>query len=344
MLQSVLGGFSPDIAVDFGSANTLVYAKGRGIVANEPTFVAVHEAGPHGGKIAAMGSKAKELCGKTSEKIKTASPLREGVIHDFELAHSLLKYCVDKTPKRRPLIKSKVIVAIAPEATPVEERALIEAAQIATHGEIYLIQEPIAAALGAGLPVTEAMGSMICDLGAATTTVSVLSLGGIVRSESIKTAGNAFDRKIIEYVRKAHQAIIGDQTAEDLKIRIGAALASKKNPTLTVQGRDIKSGLPANISLSQSEIVSALADSLSEIARLVSRVLERTPPEMASDVVDRGIYLVGGSSKLRDIDLFLQGRVKVPIALVEDPHDAGITGAGAVLEQWDALQHLLARG
>ena len=347
MLQLIFGGISPDIALNFGTANTLVYAKNRGVILSEPSYIAIHDQGKETGKVAGVGAKARELSGRTSARIKSSSPLRSGVIHNFEHAQVFLKYIFDKVQKKSHFMRSKVVIAIPAGVTPVEERALVEAATASGAGDIYLIEESIVSALGAGLPVMEACGSMIVDLGAGTSTVSVLSLGGIVRSEITQTAGNSLDRKIIEYVRRIRRAIIGEHTAEEVKIAVGAAaptnLSSGVGPTLEVQGRDLTTGLPTSLTLSEQEILPVLSEPLTEICRLIQRVLEKTPPEMSADIAERGLVLVGGGSLLKNIDLWISECIGIPVSLVEDPLTTAVVGSGKILEEWSEYSRLLSR-
>ena len=341
MLELIFSGASSDFAVDLGTANTLVYLKTKGIVVNEPSFVAVHDKGKDAGRVAAVGHRAKELVGRSSEKIRSETPVRGGTIHDFDQAQTLLRYVFSKLPSRSSLLKSRALFGVPSGTTEVERRAIVEAARMSGVGTIFLVEDSVLGAIGAGLPATEACGSMIVDIGAGRTTASVVSLGGVVRSESTKTAGNSLDRAIIEYLRRTRRAIVGEHTAEEIKRNLGAAKASGRSATLTVQGRDRDSGMPTSIELTEAEITEAIRPPLIEICRLIEHVLERTPPEIASDVVDRGLVLIGGGSLLWNVDLFIGEMTGVPVTLVEDPLTVTISGGGKVLEEWDRFKHIV---
>ncbi len=343
MFQRLFGGISPQLAIDLGTANTLVYVPGKGIVANEPSFVAIHESGIDAGQVAAIGARAKELAGRTSDKIKSSSPLLNGLIHDFEHTQALLKFVLGKVPNRNSFIKSKAVIGLPAEATAVERRALIEAASLSGVGELYLVHESLVAALGAGLPVMEPCGSMIIDIGAGSTTASIISLGDIIHSETIQTAGSSLDRKIIEYVRRERHAVIGEQMAEQVKKEIGAARSTGERRKAEVQGRNLETCLPQNLTLTEDEIIKAIADPIESICLLIERMLEKTPPEIASDIVDRGMTLVGGGSLLRNFDLLISDRTTIPVNLVEDPMTTGVVGTGKILEKWDEFSSLATR-
>jgi rod shape-determining protein MreB len=343
MLPSLLSSLTNGIAVDLGTAKTVLYVKGRGIVANEPSFVAVEENGTGAGRVAAIGKQAKELRGRTAQNIQSVNPLRGGSVQDFELAGALLTHVVHKNPSRSRLLKSRTLIGVGSSATALERKAIIEAAQFAGSGEVYLIDESLAAAIGAGLPLHKACGSMIVDIGAGTTDVTVLSLNGIVCSESIESAGARFDEKIAEYVRKVHHVAIGEQTAEEIKLAIGAALPGSENPTYAVRGRHNSTGLPACINLSQTEVVKALSEPLEEIVEVIKRVLDKTPPEIAADIMDRGMTLVGAGALLSRLDAFISSRTSLTARLVEEASTAVARGAGRVLENWADYEELLVR-
>ena len=295
MFDALLGVFSNDLAIDLGTANTLIYVKGKGIVSNEPSVVAVQANGRNGRKIVAIGSEAKQMCGRTPVGITAVRPMKDGVIADFEITEEMLRYFIQKAHNRRSLVRPRVIVCVPFGITEVEKRAVRESTESAGAREVYLVEEPMAAAIGAGLPITEPCGSMIVDIGGGTTEVAVISLKGIVYSESIRVGGDKMDEAIMNYVRRSYNLAIGDRTAEQIKISLGAALPTGEDRRIEITGRDLVGGLPKTIEISEDEVREALAEPLKQIVEVVRLVLERTPAELASDIVDRGITLAGAT-------------------------------------------------
>lgn len=343
MWHSLLSAFSPEFAFDLGTTNTILYLKGKGIVASEPSFVAV-KGFEENREVTAVGKKAKELRGRTSRAITSLSPLQGGAIHDFELATDLLKHFVEMVPRHHRLIKSRAVVSVPSGATAVERRALSEAAELACSGDIYLVDKVMAAALGAGLNVAAAKGSMVVNIGGGTTDAGVIALGEVLFSLSSKTAGNEFDRCIIEYLKRTRHMMIGSETAEEIKLAIGSAQPTASNPSLTIQGQDMKTALPISISISQEEVAKALAPALNEVVQSIRMVLDRVPPEVSGDVFENGFVLTGGGALLGGVDTYLSERIGLPVSLVEEPLTTVVRGSGMILEEWKKYSHLLSRG
>ncbi|MCB0325500.1 MAG: rod shape-determining protein [Bdellovibrionales bacterium] len=342
MLDSLLGIFSSDLAIDLGTANTLVYVKGKGIVANEPSVVAVQN-GRDFRKIVAVGSEAKHMCGRTPMGITAVRPLKDGVIADFEMTEEMLRFFIEKVHNRRALVRPRVIICVPFGITEVEKRAVRESAESAGAREVYLVVEPMAAAIGAGLPITEACGSMIVDIGGGTTEVAVISLKGIVHSQSVRIGGDKMDEAIVNYVKRSYNLAIGERTAEQLKISLGTALPTGENHTVEVTGRDLVGGLPKTVEISEEEIREALSEPVKQIVEVVRQVLERTPAELASDIVDRGITLAGGGALLRNLDKMVQKMTGLPVVLAEDPLTAVVVGSGKILDNLDELKDVTIR-
>lgn len=343
MFETIFRTLSPEFAFDLGTTNTILYLKGRGIVASEPSYVAV-KGQDRDREVTAVGKRAKELRGRTSRAIQSLSPLQGGAIQDFELATDLLRHFVEMVPRMKRVMKSRAIVSVPSAATAVERRALSEAVELACAGDIYLVDKTMAAALGAGLPVTAARGSMVVNIGGGTTDVGIIALGEVLYSLSIKTAGGEFDRGIIDYLRRNHHFLIGPESAEQVKIEVGAARKTDDNPSIELQGQDMKTSLPVSRTISREEIVKAVAPALNEIVQAIRLVLDHVPPEVSGDILENGLVLTGGGALLRDIDLYLQDRVDLPVAMVEDPLTAVVRGSGRILEEWDTYSHLLSRG
>ena len=320
------------MAIDLGTANCLVYAKGRGIVVNEPSVVAVHR-GPRGvEKILAVGMEAKEMLGKTPASIEAIRPLKDGVIADFKITEAMLRYFMAKANRKRTLTKPRVIIDVHYGITEVEKRAVRESAQSAGAREVYLIEEPMAAAIGAGLPITEASGNMIVDIGGGSTEAAVISLGGVVVHKSARVAGNKIDEAIQNYLKKKHNLIIGDTTAEDIKLKIGSAMPLAKEEKLEISGRDLVFGLPRTITITSGEVTEAIKPILLQIIGAVKAVLEDTPPELAADIIDKGIVMSGGSSILRNFDKLMTKETGVPAHTADEPLLCVVRGTGLVLE------------
>ncbi len=346
MFRKMFGMMSCDMAIDLGTANTLVYVRGQGIVLNEPSVVAMKTS--NSGSIPfAFGNEAKMMLGRTPAKIDAIRPLKDGVIADFASAEEMIKHFIHKVHSRHNLIKPRplIIICVPSGSTPVERRAIQEAAENAGAREVYLIEEPMAAAIGAGLPVTEPTGSMIVDIGGGTTEVAVLSLGGIVYARSVRVGGDKMDEAIISYIRRYSNLLIGESTAEKIKKEIGAACApeSGEGRLVEIKGRDLMNGVPKEIILSEYQIAEALVEPVGQIIEAVKVALECTPPELSSDIVDKGIVLSGGGGLLRNLDLVLSNATSLPVFVANEPLNCVALGSGKVLESPDQLRHVLFR-
>jgi rod shape-determining protein MreB len=342
MLSKILRAFSSDMAIDLGTANTLVYVKDKGIELNEPSVVALVK--KNGGYVPyAFGHEAKMMLGRTPEEILAIRPLKDGVIADFKGAEEMIKHFIRTVHNRRSFTGPLIIVCVPSGSTPVERRAIQEAAESAGAREVFLIEEPMAAAIGAGLPVTEPTGSMIVDIGGGTTEVAVLSLGGIVYARSVRVGGDKMDEAIISYVRRNHNLLIGDTSAEKIKKRIGSACPpdNKVGEVMEIKGRDLIEGVPKEIILSEYQISESLIEPVSQIIEAVKIALECTPPELSSDIVDKGIVLTGGGALLRNLDLVIRDATKLPVYVADDALSCVAKGCGAVLEQIDRFKHVL---
>ncbi len=343
LFRKIQDYFSHDIAIDLGTANTLVFAKGRGIILNEPSVVAVQKNyRGNQSRVLAVGKEAKEMLGRTPGSITAVRPIKDGVIADFEVTQSMLKYFIKKSTgnNRGIIIPPRIIICVPYGITQVEKKAVKESAHSAGAREVYLIEEPMAAAIGAGLPITEPCGNMVVDIGGGTTGVAVISLGGIVYCKSIKVAGDKFDEAIVNYVRRQFNLLIGERTAENIKIAMGNAFPFEKERTMEVKGRDLVAGAPKTIEITSSQIHDALMDPLSEVVDAVKTALEKTPPELASDIVDNGIVLTGGGALLSNLDVLLRERTGLPVSISEDPLTCVVMGSGKVLEEIDLLKQL----
>ncbi len=331
------GLFSNDLAIDLGTANTLVYVKGQGIVINEPSVVAINKniSGPK--RILAVGKEAKEMLGRTPGDIVAIRPLKDGVIADFEITAAMIRYFVEKAHNRRTMVKPRVIVCVPYGITNVEKRAVKEAAESAGVREVFLIEEPMAAAIGAGLPVTEPSGSMIVDIGGGTTEVAVISLAGIVYSKSVRVAGDKMDEAIINYIKRKYNLLIGERTAEEIKIAIGNAYPSDVVETMHVKGRDMVAGIPKTIQVTSEEIREAIAEPVNIIVEAVRVALEQTPPELAADIVDKGIVLAGGGALIKNLDVLLREETGLPIMIADNPLTSVVVGSGKALDQIHVL-------
>lgn len=333
-----------DIAIDLGTANTLVYAKGRGVILDEPSVVAVQKNfRGMSNRVLAVGKEAKEMLGRTPGTIVAIRPIKDGVIADFEVTQSMLKYFISKSMgHRKGFIRPRIIICVPYGITQVEKRAVKESAVSAGAREVHLVEEPMAAAIGAGLPITEATGNMVVDMGGGTTGVAVISLGGIVYCKSIKVAGDKFDEAIVSYVRRQFNLLIGERTAENIKTQIGNAYPFDEEKTLEIKGRDLVAGAPKVIEITSSQVNDALMDSMSEVVDAVRTALEKTPPELASDIVDNGIVLTGGGALLHNFDVFLRERTGLPVSIAEDPLTCVVLGSGKVLDEFDLLKKISA--
>lgn len=333
---------SSDMAIDLGTANTLVYVKDKGVVLNEPSVVALIKEGgtfhPY-----AFGHEAKMMLGRTPAEIVATRPLKDGVIADFKGAEEMIKHFIHTVHKRRSFTGPLIIVCVPSGSTPVERRAIQEAAESAGAREVFLIEEPMAAAIGAGLPVTEPTGSMIVDIGGGTTEVGVLSLGGIVYARSVRVGGDKMDEAIISYVRRHHNLLIGESSAEKIKQEIGSACppANKKGKTIEIKGRDLINGIPKEITLTEYQIAESLIEPVSQIIEAIKTALECTPPELSSDIVDKGIVMTGGGSLLHNLDYVIREATKLPVFVAEDPLTCVARGTGLALEERNKLRHVL---
>lgn len=327
-----------DMAVDLGTATTLVHVKGRGIVLVEPSVVAIDK---NGGKILAVGSEAKRMLGRTPGNIVAIRPLRDGVIADFDVTEAMLRYFIQRVHKRRFAVKPRVVVCVPSGVTEVEKRAVFEATLQAGARAAYLIEEPMAAAIGAGLPIQEPTGNMVVDIGGGTTEVAVISLGGIVTSQSIRVGGDEMDEAIVAHVKKEYNVMIGERTAEEIKIEIGSAYPLAEEEDAEVRGRDLLTGLPKNIILSSEEIRTAIEEPLMAIIAAIKATLEQTPPELSSDIMDRGIVLTGGGSLLKGLDELLRQETGMPVHVTEDAMTCVVVGSGKALEEIDVLKKVL---
>ena len=342
MFSKLLSWLSTDLAIDLGTANTLVYAKGQGIVLNEPSVVAMVN---HNGQMVpyAFGNEAKLMLGRTPAKIEAIRPLKDGVIADFRSAEEMIKHFIHKVHGRRSFTGPMIIICVPSGSTPVERRAIQESAEGAGAREVFLIEEPMAAAIGAGLPVTEPTGSMIVDIGGGTTEVSVLSLGGIVYARSVRVGGDRMDEAIISYIRRHHNLLIGESTAELIKKTIGAAAApaNGEGKTIEIKGRDLMHGVPRELTLSEAQIAEALVEPVMQIVKAVKVALESTPPELSSDIVDKGIVLSGGGALLNALDYVLSEATGLPVFIADEPLNCVALGCGKVLEEPLMLKHVL---
>jgi len=340
MINLLFRIFSTDLAIDLGTANTLVYVKGKGIVANEPSMVAVYRDNRGNQRILAVGEEAKEMLGRTPGNITPIRPLREGVIADFEAAEQMIRYFIIKAHNRKALVRPRVVVCVPSGITPVERRAVKESAESAGAREVYLVEEPMAAALGADLPIMEPSGSMIVDIGGGTTEVAVISLAGIVVSQSVRVGGDKMDEAIAQYVRRKYNLFIGERTAEKIKLSLGNAYPVDEEKTMEIKGRDLLSGIPKTYEISSSEVREALSDPLQQIIDVIKTTLEKTPPELASDIVDKGIILTGGGALLKNIDVLIRNAVNLPIVIVDDPLTTVVMGSGKLLDDMRLLKEV----
>ncbi|MCH8213605.1 MAG: rod shape-determining protein [Proteobacteria bacterium] len=342
MFSRLFGFLSADMAIDLGTANTLVYVKGRGIVLNEPSVVATVEV--KGKKqILAVGNEAKQMLGRTPGNIQAIRPLREGVIADFEVAEEMIKHFIRKVHNRRSFASPMIVVCVPSGSTAVERRAIQESAESAGARRVYLIEEPMAAAIGAGLPVTEPTGSMVVDIGGGTTEVAVLALGGIVYSRSVRVGGDKMDEAIIAYIRRNHNLLVGESSAERIKEEIGSACPPEDGdgPTMEIKGRDLMQGVPRELTISQRQVAESLAEPVGAIIETVKVALEHTAPELAADIVDKGIVLTGGGALLGNMDYVLRHATGLPVSLADDPLSCVVLGTGRALEEMKRLKNVL---
>jgi rod shape-determining protein MreB len=342
LFDSVLGIFSTDLAIDLGTANTLVYVKGSGIVLNEPSVVAVHTDNRMKNRILAVGSEAKNMLGRTPGNIVAIRPLRDGVIADFEVTEAMLRHFIQKVHNRRTFIRPRIIIAVPSGITQVEKRAVRESAESAGAREVFLVEEPMAAAIGADLPITEPTCNMVVDIGGGTTEVAVISLAGIVYSRSIRIAGDKMDAAIIQYIKRKYNLLIGERTAEFIKTTIGNAYPDPQNlETIEVKGRDLVSGIPKILSIDSEEIRVSISEQIDALVEIIKMALEQTPPELAADIVDRGIVLAGGGALLKNLDKLLKEETGLPITVTEDPLSTVVIGSGKILDNIEILKQVI---
>jgi rod shape-determining protein MreB len=335
--NTVLGWFSNDLAIDLGTANTLVYVKGKGIVINEPSVVAIEK---KTGQVIAVGGDAKKMLGRTPGNIVAIRPMKDGVIADFEIAEKMLRHFITRAHNRNTFVRPRIIICVPSKITQVEQRAVKDSAELAGAREVYLIEEPIAAAIGAGLPIAEPSGNMVVDIGGGTTDVAVISLAGIVYSESVKVAGDKMDDFIMSYIKRKYNLLIGDHMAELIKFEVGSAYPQDDRKTFMIKGRDLISGIPRTLVIDDAEIREALAEPIGAIVNAIKIALENTPPELAGDIIDRGIVLTGGGSLLRGMDVRLREETNLPIITVDNPLTTVVLGTGKALDQIDLLQRV----
>nr|WP_312647030.1 MULTISPECIES: rod shape-determining protein [Nitrospira] len=337
MFNYCISHFSQDMAIDLGTSSTLIYIKGKGIVLNEPSVVTVET---NSKKLLAVGEEAKRMIGRTPGNLTAIRPMREGVIADFDMTEHMLRHFIQKVHRGGTLLRPRIIIGVPSRITQVEQRAVKESAELAGAREVYLIEEPVAAAIGAGLPITEPSGNMVVDIGGGTTDIAVISLGGIVYSESVRIAGDQLDGAITSYLKREYSLLIGEHMAERIKMEIGSAYPLPEKKQMAVKGRDVVSGIPRTILVDDNEIREALQDCLTTIIRAIRLALENTPPELAGDIIDRGIVLTGGGSMLQGLDNRLREETSLPIVTVDDPLTSVVLGVGKTLEEFSLLRKI----
>ncbi|MDX9721021.1 MAG: rod shape-determining protein [Myxococcota bacterium] len=338
--DKLLGLFSNDLAIDLGTANTLIYAKGKGIVLCEPSVVAVQKDARGGKRVLAVGREAKDMLGRTPGTVQAIRPMKDGVIADFDITEAMLRHFITRAHNRKTLVHPRIIVCVPFGITEVEKRAVRESAESAGAREVYLIEEPMAAAIGAGLPITQPSGNMIVDIGGGTTEVAVISLAGIVYSNSVRVGGDKMDDAIVQHMKRKYNLLIGERTAEQIKCEIGMAYPAEQVLTMDVKGRDLVAGLPKTIDINSDEIRDALQEPINAIVQGVRNALERTPPELSADIVDKGIVLAGGGALLRNLDILLREETGLPVMLAEDPLTAVVLGSGRALDSLKLLREV----
>ncbi len=340
MFNKLLGIFSDDLAIDLGTANTLVFAKGKGIVCCEPSVVAVQKNVRGGKKVKAVGRVAKEMLGRTPGSIVAIRPMKDGVIADFEITEAMLRYFIGRAHNRRKLYAPRVIICVPYGITEVEKRAVRESAHQAGARDVYLIEEPMAAAIGAGMPIAEPSGNMIVDVGGGTTEVAVISLSGIVYSQSARVGGDKMDEAIVQHMKRKYNLLVGERTAEMIKCTIGTAYPTEEVMTMDVKGRDLVAGLPKTLEVNSDEIRDALQEPINAIVEAVRIALERTPPELSADIVDKGIVLAGGGALLKNLDILLREETGLPVLIADDPMSSVVLGSGQTLDEMELLEEV----
>ncbi|MBW2625626.1 MAG: rod shape-determining protein [Deltaproteobacteria bacterium] len=341
ILNPIFGWLSNDLAIDLGTANTLVYVRGNGIVLDEPSVVAVRRNGRGGNKVLAVGQEAKMMLGRTPGHIEAIRPMKDGVIADFEVAEAMLRYFIKKANNRRTLIRPRVIVCVPSGITQVEKRAVRESAESAGAREVFLIEEPMAAAIGAGLPITEPTSNMVVDIGGGTTEVAVISLAGIVYCKSVRVGGDKMDEAILQYIKSKYNLLIGERSAELIKTTVGNAHRDEKAEHMQIKGRDLATGIPKIIGIDSDEVRQAIIEQIKTIVETVKSALEQTPPELAADIVDNGIVLSGGVALLKGLDSLLREETGLPITITEDPLTTVVLGSGKALDEIDTLREIM---
>ncbi|HAS89868.1 MAG TPA: rod shape-determining protein [Desulfovibrio sp.] len=333
IFDKILGSFSSDLAIDLGTANTLVYVKGKGVMLSEPSVVAVKRDVNGGSKVLAVGLEAKRMLGRTPGNIVAIRPMKDGVIADFEVTEAMLRHFISKVHNSRRLVRPRIMICVPTGITQVEKRAVKESAQSAGAREVYLIEEPMAAAIGANLPITEPTSNMVVDIGGGTSEIAVISLSGIVYARSVRVGGDKMDEAIMQHVKRKYSMLIGESTAESIKIKIGSAFPLEEEIEMEVKGRDLVTGIPQNILITSEEIRKAISEQVDSIVQGVRVALEQTPPELAADIVDRGIVLTGGGALLKGLDQLLSQETHLPITVVDMPLDAVVVGSGRALDE-----------
>ena len=343
LLDPILGLFSNDLAIDLGTANTLVYVRGKGIVLNEPSVVAIRKGDYRGNKILAVGREAKTMLGRTPGDIIAIRPMTDGVIADFDVTEIMLRYFIRKVHNRRSLVRPRIIISVPSGVTQVEKRAVRESAEAAGAREVFLIEEPMAAAIGAGLPITEPTSNIVVDIGGGTTEVAVISLAGTVYSRSVRVAGDKMDEAILQHIKRKYNLLIGLQTAELIKVTIGNAYPVDEPECIEVKGRDLVTGIPKILTIDSEEVRKAISEQVETIVETVRIALEQTPPELSADVVDKGIVLTGGGALLKNLDVLLREETRLPITITDDPLTTVVMGAGKVLDNLSLLREIMVK-
>ena len=343
LLDPLFGWFSNDLAIDLGTANTLVYVKGKGIVLNEPSVVAIKKGDRGGNKILAVGREAKTMLGRTPGDIVATRPMKDGVIADFDITETMLRYFIRKVHNRRSLVRPRIIISVPSGVTQVEKRAVRESAESAGAREVYLIEEPMAAAIGAGLPITEPTSNIVVDIGGGTTEVAVISLAGTVYSRSVRVGGDKMDEAILQHIKRKYNLLIGLQTAELIKITVGNAYPMDEPEFIEVKGRDLVTGIPKILTIDSEEVRKAISEQVETIVETVRIALEQTPPELSADVVDKGIVLTGGGALLKNLDALLREETRLPITITDEPLLTVVMGAGKALDNISLLKEILVK-
>jgi len=338
-INTIMGWFSNDMAIDLGTANTLVYVRGRGIVCNEPSVVAISV---KTGKVLAVGMEAKRMLGRTPGDVKTIRPIKDGVISDFDITGEMLRYFIRKVHNRKSFMRPRIVIGVPSGITQVEQRAVKDAALSSGGREVYLIEEPVAAAIGTGLPISEPSGNMIVDVGGGTTDIAVISMDGVVYSKAIRVGGDKMDEAIINYIKRKYNLLIGEMMSESIKMELGSAYKTdNERHTMEIKGRDLVSGIPKTLILDDDEVREALAEPVSQIMNAIKQALENTPPELSADIVDKGIVLAGGGALLKGLDVYIREETSLPIIIAEDPLTCVAIGAGKVLDDIDILKKVM---